>query len=155
MRTRRSDARAGQRLSQQKDIRVLELVAPEATDRPARAHLQNLIDDSLLRSAEAQAVAHRAKGQLFRARRAEKRAQRIRELTGATEPRIGTSRERFRTDLRVLTTAAWLGSCGLLGADLLAFGIHSWVTSVADVGVIILTMVWFFVSTWRLSPQND
>src|SRR5438093_10142080 len=35
-----------------------------------------------------------------------------------------------------LFRSAWLGSCGLLGADLLAFGIHSWVTSVADVGVI-------------------
>ena len=47
--------------------------------------------------------------------------------------------------LRSSVRMVWIAAVVLLVADLLAFGVHSWTTSVADIGLILATLVWFWV----------
>jgi dTDP-4-dehydrorhamnose 3,5-epimerase len=53
---------------------------------------------------------------------------------------------RFRRRLLLATRAVWLAAVVLLVCDALAFGIESWATGIADIGVLALTLVWFAVS---------
>ncbi len=47
--------------------------------------------------------------------------------------------------LRSSVRVAWIAAAVLLVVDLFAFGIHSWTTSAADIGLILATLVWFWV----------
>jgi hypothetical protein len=53
--------------------------------------------------------------------------------------------ESGKPHLRFSVRLAWIAAVVLLAVDLVAFGIDSWTTTVADVGVIVLTLVWFWV----------
>jgi hypothetical protein len=48
---------------------------------------------------------------------------------------------QLRSSVRVV----WIVAVALLVADLVAFGVHSWTTSAADIGLILATLVWFWV----------
>ncbi len=56
-----------------------------------------------------------------------------------------SAKESGKPHLRSSVRMVWLAAVTLLALDLLAFGIHSWTTSVADLGLITLTLVWFWV----------
>jgi hypothetical protein len=47
--------------------------------------------------------------------------------------------------LRSSVRMVWIAVVALLVADLLVFGVHSWTTSAADIGLILVTLVWFWV----------
>ena len=47
--------------------------------------------------------------------------------------------------LRSSVRMVWIAAVVLLVADLLAFGVHSWTTSATDIGLILATLVWFWV----------
>ncbi|MFI5415069.1 MAG: hypothetical protein ACHQ16_05325 [Candidatus Lutacidiplasmatales archaeon] len=53
--------------------------------------------------------------------------------------------ENGRPQLRSSVRVVWIVMVALLVADLLAFGVHSWTTSVADIALIVATLVWFWV----------
>ena len=124
---------------------MTELLVPGLAEQPFRAHYRGLILGSLLRAAEAQGELYRAQGRSRSARRADRTAQRVRGLAGAPAPPTEASRW-FGPRLRAATRIAWLATLALLLVDLAVFGLHSWATSVADLGLIVLTLVWFFVS---------
>jgi len=56
-----------------------------------------------------------------------------------------SARESGTPHLRSSVRMVWIAAAVLLVVDLLAFGIHSWTTSAADIGLIVLTLVWFWV----------
>ena len=47
--------------------------------------------------------------------------------------------------LRSSVRMVWIAVVVLRVADLLVFGVHSWTTSAADIGLILVTLVWFWV----------
>ena len=47
--------------------------------------------------------------------------------------------------LRSSVRMVWIAAVVLLVVDLLAFGVHSWTTSAADIALIVATLVWFWV----------
>jgi hypothetical protein len=47
--------------------------------------------------------------------------------------------------LRSSVRMIWIAMVALLVVDLIAFGVHSWTTSAADIGLIVATLVWFWV----------
>ena len=51
----------------------------------------------------------------------------------------------FGRELRSAIRLVWLAAVALLVVDLVAFGVDSWTTSVADLGVIVLTLAWFWL----------
>jgi hypothetical protein len=158
---------------------VRELIVPEVADDPFREHFRELILGSVLRSAEAQSERHRARGHRFRARRAERVAERLRPPPAAQPPvsapvqviepepvpavvvepepvsavavepapvRVEVEYEpRFGSRLRVAAGLVWLATFAVLVCDIAAFGIESWATSAADLGLIVMTLVWFCV----------
>ncbi len=125
---------------------VRELRVPQPIVDPFREHYRGLILDSLLRAAETEASLHRRRGRRLRARRAERAVERVLVLTGALPPAASARERWFGLRLRAATRIAWLATLGLLIADLAVVGIHSWTTSVADVGLMLLTLLWFVVS---------
>ena len=52
-----------------------------------------------------------------------------------------------RSRLKPATKIIWLVAVVLLVCDALAFGVDSWATGLADVGVLVLTVVVFLVSS--------
>ena len=56
-----------------------------------------------------------------------------------------SAKESGKPHLRSSVRMVWIAAVTLLALDLLAFGINSWTTSVADLGLITLTLVWFWV----------
>ncbi len=123
---------------------MVELRVPTIVDSRFEAHFRTLLAQSLLRAAEAQYAAHRRAGHALRARRAARLVARIHELqpesgTTAVMPRLGSG-------LLAATRAAWLACVAVLAWVTLSFGIHSWATGAADLGVVALTFAWFAVS---------
>jgi hypothetical protein len=125
---------------------VSELRVPAPVAHPFRAHYRSLVLDSLLRAAESQVELHVARGRRFRAWRAERTASRLRGLVGAPAQSGAAVGSWVGPRLRSATRIAWVVTLALLLIDLVVFGIHSWATSAADLGLIGLTLVWFFVS---------
>jgi hypothetical protein len=120
---------------------------------PFRAHYRVLVLGSLLRASEAQTEFHRERGHGLRAWRAARIARRIRSFDEVVEPAGGVreaSRIRQPVVVRLASRLAWLAAVVLLVADLELFGIHSWVTGAADLGVILLTIAVLVVE--MLSP---
>ena len=56
-----------------------------------------------------------------------------------------SAEESGEPHLRSSVRMVWIAAVVLLVVDLLAFGVHSWTTSVADIGLIVATLVWFWV----------
>ncbi len=56
--------------------------------------------------------------------------------------------------LRSSVRMVWVAAAVLLAVDLLAFGVHSWTTSIADIGLMVLTLVWFVVCLDDLIPAR-
>jgi hypothetical protein len=52
---------------------------------------------------------------------------------------------RFGSRLRFAARLVWIVTLVLLICDIATFGIDSWTTSAADLGLIAMTFVWFFV----------
>jgi hypothetical protein len=66
-----------------------------------------------------------------------------------------SARESGKPHLRSSVRMVWIAAAVLLVVDLLAFGVHSWTTSAADLGLIVLTLVWFWVCVDDLiSPRE-
>ena len=62
-----------------------------------------------------------------------------------------SSEESRDPHLRSSVRVVWIAAVVLLVADLLVFGVHSWTTSAADIGLILATLVWFWVCVDDLS----
>jgi len=110
---------------------VPEFVVPEIVDDEFREHYRGLIQTSLLRTVEAE-----------RGRRV-RRVRRRRHGPAAAKP---VSRSR----LRLAAPAVWALAVVLLVVDAIVFGLESWATGVADVGVVALTAVWFLAASANL-----
>jgi hypothetical protein len=133
---------------------MAELTVPKLTDDPFQRHYRELVLGSLLRAAQARTVLERESGHRLRAARAEREAARLRAATGATACEPAAPARRFGPELRSSIRMVWLATVGLLAVDLVAFGIHSWTTSVADVGLIVLTLAWFWVCAGDLDAAH-
>jgi hypothetical protein len=135
---------------------VTHLRVPEAVENPFRIHYRGLILGSALRVAEAETDRQQALGHRIRSRRAERTARRLRALTGLPVYALlpGPAIERFGGRLRAAVRLAWAVAVGLLLADVLVAGIHAWTTAAADLGVIVLTLLWFAVSVEDLAERR-
>ncbi len=99
---------------------MAELRVPELVENPFREHYRELIRVSVERSAAAQ-------------------GKRLPAADG--EPARARFGPAFRSSIRLL----WLVALVLLVVDLAVLGIDSWTTTIADVGLIVLTLAWFWV----------
>jgi hypothetical protein len=109
---------------------MADLRVPEP-DSPFRAYYRELIAESVRRSAE-----------------------------GSGKPNLRSSVRRSANEsgephLRSSVRMVWIAAALLLAVDLLAFGVHSWTTSAADIGLIVLTLVWFWVCVDDLISPRD
>ena len=129
-----------------------DLLVPERVPDPFREHYRALILGSALRTAETDVARHRASGHRLRTRRAELAARELR-LLNASAPAgpLGRGR-RFGLALRASIGTVWLATLALLLLDLVTFGIESWTTSVADIGLIAFTFAWFWITVDDLEP---
>lgn len=139
---------------------------PELPADAFAPHYRRVIRGALLRSAEARHELHLEQGHRLRARRAERVVLALRRLDAPIEPDVQAARatEReppagfadrfFSSGSRAVVRAAWLVTLALLVADVVLFGIRSWQTGVADVGLIVLTFLWFAVSVEDLTGQS-
>ena len=59
--------------------------------------------------------------------------------------RHSSEESREPPHLRSSVRLVWIAAVALLVVDLLAFGVHSWTTSAADIALIVATLVWFWV----------
>ena len=151
---------------------MTELMVPPVVEDPFREHYRELILGSVLRAAEAQSARHRARGHRLRARRAERVVERLRAAPLAPPPppipepfpvvepepapavfaapapvRVEVEYERwFGPTARTAARLVWFATLALLVADIAVFGIGSWTTSAADLGLVAMTVVWFCVS---------
>ena len=106
---------------------MTELVVPEVVDEEFKEHYQELIRSSLLRSV--QTVGQKA-----------------------SWPAVAPATRRSR--LKLATKIIWLVAVVLLVCDALAFGVYSWATGLADVGVLVLTVVLFLVRSGSTAPNS-
>jgi hypothetical protein len=136
-----------------KHVRVNELSAPMVDPGPFQDYFRKLIVDSLLQSAEFRVAWHRRQGHGVRARRAQRKVERLRVRLGLPVAGDAASVPHFGSELLLVTTWAWLLSCVLLVADIAFIGIDAWTTIVADLGTAALTLVWFAVSA-RQPPRS-
>ena len=130
---------------------------PEPRDDAFQEHYRSLILGSLLRAAERRTERERASGHRMRARRAERDETEVRRLAGAPAQNTAATAQpsRFGRELRSSVRLIWLAALLLLVLDLGAFGIHSWTTSAADLGLIVLTLIWFWVCMEELAPVTE
>lgn len=131
-----------------------DLRVPELGEGSFRAHYRAVILTAVLRSAEAEAERHQARGHTLRARRSAQAAAKIRSRTEGAALNPGQAHPWFGARLRALTRLVWLVSVALLALDLVTLGIHTWTTTVADLGVVVLTFVWFFVCVEDLAQPR-
>jgi hypothetical protein len=124
---------------------MTELTVPPLAEDPFREHYRHLILASLARQAEVRSAEEREHGHRLRAARAEREAARLRAATGAS-PEPGVVSRRFSRELRSSIRMVWIAALALLAVDIVAFGIDSWTTTVADVGLMALTVVWFWIA---------
>ena len=144
-------------------------MVPPVVEDPFREHFRELILGSVLRAAETQSARHRAHGHRLRARRAERIADRLRPAPLAPPPapvpvpvlapepapivvaeaapvRVEVEYERwFGPNVRTAARLVWFATLALLVSDIAVFGIDSWTTSAADLGLVAMTVVWFCV----------
>jgi hypothetical protein len=140
---------------------VVELLVPELADEPFREHYRELILGSVLHAAEAQSVRHRERGHRLRARRFERVVALLQPAAEAPQavpgtaspsqapalspPSRGPSTPWFGRRLRLAAGLVWLTTLGLLLTDIAVLGVHAWTTTLADVGLIAMSFVLFFV----------
>jgi hypothetical protein len=105
---------------------VAELQVPQLVESPFRQHYRELILGSIARAAEAEMQQHRLRGGGW-----------------------------FGPGLRSSARMVWAATFVVLVCDLAGFGLDSWTTTVADLGLIILTFVWFGVCVEDLLPEQE
>ncbi len=106
---------------------------PEVVDEEFKEHYQELIRSSLLRSVQTEG--QQASWPAV--------APAPAPVVALAERDPATRRSR----LKLATKIIWLVAVVLLVCDALAFGVYSWATGLADVGVLVLTVVLFLVSS--------
>ena len=134
---------------------MADLLVPERVPDPFREHYRALVLGSVLRTAEGDLARHRASGHWFRARRAEQAAREVRLLSASKLAEPLSPRRRFGLALRASIGTVWTATLALLLLDLATFGIESWTTSVADIGLIVFTFAWFWICVDDLEPIRD
>jgi hypothetical protein len=66
-----------------------------------------------------------------------------------------SAEESGQPHLRSSVRMVWVAALVLLVVDLFAFGVHSWTTSAADIGLLVLTLIWFWVCVDDLIPPRE
>jgi hypothetical protein len=155
---------------------VVELRVPEVVEDPFREHYRELVMGSLLRAAEARAERHRARGHRLRTRRSERIAQRLRTAQGLPLPDVptpvavaapveapviraprlpaATDVPWFGTSIRRAVAVLWFATLAALLANVVVLGIDSYATAAADLGLVVMTFVWFAASIDDLIPPS-
>jgi len=125
---------------------VVELRVPELVKDPFREHYRALIVGSMLRAAEAESVRHHARGHRIRARRAERVVDRLRPGPPVTAPPLPSmvSDTWPAPRLRRAASVVWFAMLGALVANIVFLGFDSYATAAADLGLVAITLVWFF-----------
>jgi dTDP-4-dehydrorhamnose 3,5-epimerase len=62
---------------------------------------------------------------------------------------------RSKARLRLAIRIVWVATAVLLACDVVAFGLESWATGAADVGLIVLTLVWFAVTADEVAARRS
>jgi hypothetical protein len=143
---------------------VVELRVPEVVEDPFREHYRELVMGSLLRAAEARTERHRARGHRLRTRRSERMVRQLRTAHGAplpdvpapVPPRLPVATELpwFGTTIRGAVAALWFATLAALVANVLVLGIDSYATAAADLGLVVMTFLWFAACIDDLIPPG-
>jgi hypothetical protein len=154
---------------------VVELRVPEVVEDPFREHYRELVMGSLLRAAEARTQRHRARGHRLRAHRSERMARRLRITQGALadvpapvpvpvpveapvlaapRPPVATDLPWFGTTVRRAVAVIWFATLATLIANVLVLGIDSYATAAADLGLVVMTFLWFAACIDDLIPPS-
>jgi hypothetical protein len=123
--------------------------------RAGRSEFNRVFVASLTASVESQVERHRAKRHRLRLRRAERRLAELRHVgapgaEAAAQPQAATDAARPIAAF-VTATAAWFGSAAIL-ALCLALHLEAAVTGVADLSLLMLTLLWFVLAV-ACSPK--
>ena len=132
-------------------------VLPSGSTRPRetfRSHYRALVVRALLRSAETQLAEQRAAQHRLRAWRAQRAVEQLRPFLPANTSGESLSTPSFGPRLRTITTVAWPAAGALLIVDLVVFGIHSLTTTVVDVAMMALALVWLIVHMGGTTRQE-
>jgi len=125
---------------------VVELRVPAIVKDPFREHYRALIVGSLLRAAEAESARQRAGGRTIRARRAVRVLDRVHPAAPVAPPLLRSivSDLQFGTRMKQAAAVVWFATLGALVADIVFLGVDSYATAAADLGLVAMTLVWFF-----------
>ena len=155
---------------------MVELRVPEVVEDPFREHYRELVMGSLLRAAESRARRHRERGHRLRTRRSERMVRQLRTAQGSSlvdlpapvavaapveAPVLAPPRRPVATDVPWFGTATrravaglWFATLAALIANVLVLGIESYATAAADLGLVVMTFVWFAASIDDLIPPG-
>ena len=156
---------------------MVELRVPEVVEDPFREHYRELVMGSLLRAAEARTRLHRARGHRLRTRRSERMVLRLRTALGAPladppapvtvpapveapvlaaapGPTLATDLPWFGTTVRRAVAGLWFATLAALIANVLVLGIDSYATGAADLGLVVMTFLWFAACIDDLIPPS-
>lgn len=135
--------------------------------RAGRRAFSQLLLDSLIASATAELDSARESNRGRVARRAERRLRRLRGAAGTRPVVLDTPPAGHppapaveqRAWLRgavvwVVVTLAWLGGVAALALHLVVHGLHGRVAVAGELGVLALTLAWFYVAALRAPPNQ-
>ena len=118
-----------------------------------RAEFRRLLLDSLIASATSELELHRSRHQRLRARSAERRLEELRrERRELDEDRFTRQSWRWARGpiVGVVVTVLWLFGAALLAAQIVVHGVHTQLTIVGDIVMLVLSLLWFLLAVARV-----
>jgi hypothetical protein len=126
-----------------------------------RAEFRRVLLDSLIDSATSDLELRRSRKQRLRARSAERRLEDLRRERRALESG-DLSRHSWQwirsPAAGYVVTAGWLVGATLLGAHVVVDGVHTHLTVVGDITMLVLSLLWFVLAVVRVpvsEPDDD
>jgi hypothetical protein len=123
--------------------------------REGRVEFKRLLLESLISSTAAEVEQRRTRRQRLRARRAERRLAELQRLDQALAHGSTARLAWFRRPgAGYVVGTVWVVGVVLLAAEIVMNGLHTRVTAVGDVVMLVVSLVWFLVTVAQI-PTND
>jgi hypothetical protein len=123
--------------------------------REGRVEFKRLLLESLISSAAAEVESRRTRRQRLRARRAEHRLAELQRLDRALATGSTASFAWFRRPgAGYVAGTVWVVGALLLASEIVMNGVHTRLTAVGDVAMLVVSLVWFLVTVAQV-PTID
>ena len=123
-----------------------------------RAEFRRLLLDSLIASATSELELRRSRHQRLRARSAERRLGQLQRDRRALDADRLTRRSRGwlrAAATGYVVTALWIVGAVLLGAQIASRGVQTRLTIAGDVGMLVLSLLWFLLAVARVPVRTS